>query len=610
MPALQSLLIDFESYYDKDCSLTKLSYTDYINHPDFFVYGAAIWDLGSSQRPYFLNYVDLAQFIAAQPWESTELVAHNMAFDGYLLHRVYGKHPARYACTLSMARGVLQGAAQSNSLLNVAKHLGFGNKGGFLGHIKGKRILTPQEWRDLAEYAEQDAYLGGRIYAHLVRELSPSEMDLIDFTCRLACEPKLRVNRAIAEEARNEDVEEKNAILARVDADRKLLGGSESFAQLLRDAGAEPPTKQGKRGEIYAFAKTDPGFQDLLTHENPLVVALAEARQAVQSTTTETRADRLIREANRGELPVFLRYFGAHTGRWSGDNKINLQNLVRGSKLRTCIEAPEGHVLVVMDLAQIEVRVLYALVQQTDGLDEFRLGIDPYNSMASKIYNRPIDRKNVDEDFLPGFIGKCTVLGCGFGMGWRHFMLALTLGKLGGEKVIISEEEAQTAVEGYRNSRLQVKKSWAEGQRLLNHMCWGSMDLYDSWLEGVSVSRDEKRIYLPGDTYLHFPNLAWDDHKEQFVYTHGKRVIKTYGARIIENIVQAIARNLMAAAMLDTNKRFPVVTTTHDETVSLAPVEQAEEALSFIHDRMCQPPSWMPDIPLAAEGGWARNYSK
>ena len=613
------LILDYETYYDKDVSLTKLSYTDYVNHPDFFVYGAAVWAFETEPEPRFLNFVDLHEFIQQQDWDNTLLIAHNTHFDGYILHRHYGKHAAQYSCTMSMARAVLQGAphaSKPNSLETLSRHYGREGKHGNMSALKGKRILTPNEWKFLATYAVQDARETKHFWDQLHPQLPAIEHETLDLTLKLFCIPKVEVDIPVAEEARNEDQEERTQIIlaTKVHDDleiaTKKLSGDTSFANLLREAGIEPPTKEGKKGQIFAFAKTDPAFQELLEHEDPYIAALARARQTVQSTITITRAERLIREGLRGELPICLLYAGAHTWRWSGGNKLNPQNLVRGSKLRLAIRAPEGYVLVVVDLAQIEVRVLYYLCRQDDGLELFRNDIDPYNDMATAIFGFEVDRKNNPDHFIPGFVGKCVVLGCGFYMGWRHFKHAMSIGAIGGMPVDLTDEEAQRAVYGYRDKNDMVVLGWGECDRILKHMVWGSFDRYESTLRGITVSRDEKRVYLNGGTFLHYPDLQWNDQDNQFYYRHGKRWIKIYSGKLMENIVQAEARNVMRSAMVETNSRFPIVTTTHDETVSLAREEDADGALEYITKVMTTPPIWLPGIPLDADGGYARNYSK
>ena len=124
----------------------------------------------------------------------------------------------------------------------------------------------------------------------------------------------------------------------------------------------------------------------------------------------ETRTERFISIAKRGLLPVPVRYYAAHTGRWGGDDKINLQNLpsrgVNGKKLKKAIKAPVGHTLIDADSSQIEARVLAWLSEQDDLVDQFANGEDVYVKMASSIYAVPEDQVTKDQRF----VGKTTCL--------------------------------------------------------------------------------------------------------------------------------------------------------------------------------------------------------
>jgi DNA polymerase I-like protein with 3'-5' exonuclease and polymerase domains len=102
------------------------------------------------------------------------------------------------------------------------------------------------------------------------------------------------------------------------------------------------------------------------------VQAVVAARLGLKSTLEETRTQRFINIAKRGLLPVPVRYYAAHTGRWGGDDKINLQNLPsrgpNGKKLKRSLIAPDGYMLIDCDSSQIEARVLAWLAGQ-EGLN-------------------------------------------------------------------------------------------------------------------------------------------------------------------------------------------------------------------------------------------------
>ena len=156
---------------------------------------------------------------------------------------------------------------------------------------------------------------------------------------------------------------------------KKALMSNPMFAKLLIYVGVTPPMKISARTgkETYAFAKTDKEFINLQQHPNPVVQQLVSARLGVKSTIEETRTENLIAVADRGRLPILLNYYGAHTGRFSGGDKLNLQNLPRSGALRKSLVAPKGMVLIACDSSQIEARMvayISCLLYTSDAADE------------------------------------------------------------------------------------------------------------------------------------------------------------------------------------------------------------------------------------------------
>jgi DNA polymerase I-like protein with 3'-5' exonuclease and polymerase domains len=133
----------------------------------------------------------------------------------------------------------------------------------------------------------------------------------------------------------------------------------------------------------------------LADHEDDRVQSAVAARLGTKSTLEETRTQRFIDISKRGTLPVPVRYYAAHTGRWGGDDKINMQNLPsrgpNGKKLKRSILAPEGYTLIDCDSSQIEARVLAWLAGQDDLTQAFANNEDVYKVMASRIYGVPED---------------------------------------------------------------------------------------------------------------------------------------------------------------------------------------------------------------------------
>jgi DNA polymerase len=199
---------------------------------------------------------------------------------------------------------------------------------------------------------------------------------------------------------------------------------------------------------IPAFAKTDPGMQELLEHPEEEIRFLAEARLAVKSTLVESRSLRYLKCSTRGPMTVYTKYSGAHTRRRSGGDKTNYQNMGRDDVkrpemilLKRSIEAPEGHMIVAADSAQIQARINAWLCNHWELVEAFAQGRDVYSEFASKIYMREINRKKNKEDFIPGFVGKTCTLGLGFQMWWPKFAFEMLKGALGGPPVQFTADD-------------------------------------------------------------------------------------------------------------------------------------------------------------------------
>jgi DNA polymerase len=356
--------------------------------------------------------------------------------------------------------------------------------------------------------------------------------------------------------------------------------------------------------DTYAFAKSDEAFKALLEHENTYVQTLVAARLGVKSTLEETRTERFIGIAKRGLLPVPLRYYAAHTGRWGGDDKVNMQNLPRKSPLKHAICVPKGFVLVDSDSSQIEARTLAWLAGQDDLVAAFEKGEDVYSIMAAAIYNKPIAEVTKDERF----VGKTTILGAGYGMGAAKFKAQLkTFG------VDITEEQANGIIHVYRETYPKIPALWRQASRALEAIKGDQSAPLG--LDGVLIVRGTVGIQLPNGLYLKYPNLrdwANSSGKLEQVYDtkKGKALIpnRIYGGKVIENVCQALARIVIGEQMLVISKRYKVVMTVHDAIACLVPVEEADEGKAFVEGCMRVRPTWAQGLPLNCEAGMGLTY--
>jgi len=317
-------------------------------------------------------------------------------------------------------------------------------------------------------------------------------------------------------------------------------------------------------------------------------------------------------------LPVPLRYYAAHTGRWGGDDKLNLQNLPRKSMLKHAILAPEGHVIIDADSSQIEARTLVWLAEQEDmvevfnknneeiasGINKRDFKYDPYKLMASRIYGTPTQHISDSQRFM----GKTALLGCGYGLGPARFKTQLKA-----SSVDITEQDAAHIVSTYREANPKVVQLWKDSHNILNAI------LNDNYAEfgrgGILKVEGKRGIKLPNGLHLKYPNLRKvqnDEGKVGFMYDtkRGKQSVPTrvYGGKIVENVCQALARIAIGEQMLLIAKKYRVVLTVHDAIAIIAPEEERERAVEFVELCMRIRPKWAPDLPLNCESGYGASY--
>lgn len=605
----QIVTLDFETYYDKTYTLSgKINTSEYIRDDRFHAHGVGI-KIGNGKTLWYTGK-NIPLALREIDWSKCAMLAHNTAFDGFICSHVYDVKPAFYLDTLSMARAA-HGHHMRHDLDTVAKAHGFAGKvkRDALADTKGKQQLTDKEERALGAYCVDDVDDTYKIFWKLHDHIPDEELRLIDLTLRMFCDPVLSVDIPRVQAELEAEIGGKAAALLRSGASIETLMSNDKFAELLKREGVNPPMKTSpSTGKpTYAFAKSDLDFQQLLRHPNKKVVALAEARLKVKSTIGETRAARFLEAGKNGmKLPILLNYSGAHTHRWSGGNKMNLQNLKRGGELRRSILAPKGHVIVVADSAQIEARVLAWLAQQMDIVNAFANKDDVYKLMASAIYGIPVEQVTKDQRF----IGKICVLGLGYGMGPNKLQQTLKQGTMG-PPVDISLEECRRIVNIYRSRNYKIKNLWKIMDGIIASMLTGTSGEFGPLTYGKGY------IQLPSGLFLQYYGLHGEAevrHDDLVVqkatYLTRNGWTKIYGGLLTENVVQALSRVIIADQMLEISKRYRVVTMTHDEIVVICPKKDAKKCLADMLKVMSTPPDWAPDLPLAAEGDYDDCYSK
>ncbi len=601
------IVLDFETFYDRHFSLSKMTTEEYIRDELFEVIGVAVKVNDEETKWYSGPMKAVRVFLSQFNWADSVAVAHNAMFDMAILNWHFDIRPKRIADTLSMARAI-DGPDAGNSLAKLAERYELGVKGDEVVNALGKgRIdFAPDELDRYGEYCINDVELTYKLFAAMAPLMPPLEMRLIDLTIRMFTEPKLELNKCVLEEHLGAVRAKKEKLLeaARATDNKSTLMSNPQLAALLEHLGVEPPTKisptTGK--ETWAFGKNDEAFKALLDHPKPAVQAVVAARLGVKSTLEETRTERFIGIADRGLLPVPLRYYAAHTGRWGGDDKLNLQNLPRGSALKKAILAPEGYVFIDCDSSQIEARTLAWLAGQEDLVEAFDRGEDVYKIMASAIYDKSVEEVTKDERF----VGKTTILGCGYGMGAKKFQAQLkTFG------VELELKDCQYIINVYRETYPRITALWEEAGRALDALLTGRVSPLGCT---GALTVDLLGIRLPNGMYLRYPNLRKQSQngKTELVYDvkKGRATIpnRIYGGKVVENVCQALARIVIGEQMLMVARRLPVVLTVHDAVGALARVEEADEARKFVEDCMRIRPKWAAGLPLNCESKMGASY--
>ena len=601
------LTLDFETYYDTKLSLKKITVMEYIRAPEFKVWGVGLQV--NDDKPYWAGEDEAADALAEFDWDNVKLLCHNTPFDGFVLTHYYGYRPAYYLDTAAMSRGYWPG--MSASLRATAERCFPGDeamrKGDELINAKGIVDLPPDIEEQIAGYCIQDVALTHAIYKQLHEALPQSELNLIDLTTRMFCEPTLRIDRERLTAYHEAEVMASETAIHASGYARDVLASNQKFtAALLEDHDISVPTKISPTtgNSIPALGKNDAGWKQMCSMY-PKLQHVWDGRTAVKSRINVTRASRFLAAANPASntLPAPLRYYAAHTGRFGGTEKLNLQNLPRGSELRKCLVAPPAQLVYVADLSNIEARMLAWLADQTDLLEQFRQGDDIYSGFATTVYNRPI---NKTDDPTERFVGKTAILGLGYGMGAKKFQSTLATGAAG-PSVEFTDAEAAGVVTKYRQTYSKIPLLW----RRLENFLMMSLQLNQPPLPFQVLLFENGNIQLPNSMWLKYKDLTLQSG--QLVYTGRHGTEKTYGGRLTENVVQALSRIVITDAMLRLEQQLPdaaVALTVHDEVVLVAPDNSPDGTMTQIISTLCTPPKWAPDLPLDAEGGYAQNYSK
>lgn len=611
---MQKLFLDFESFWDDECSLKKMTPPEYVNHPKFEVLNCAFKYPG---RPAFVvDQPELPGFLAGIDWANTWAISHNALFDMMLLALHYRVTAGRYGCTLSMARNWISHSTGSVALKAVAAYYGLPAKWDTLSRTKGVNFHAlkndPVLYEETREYAIDDTGKCEFIFDRIMADGFPEhELDIIDIVVRMAACPQFELDMNLVAEHHSEVLAHKQQLLDNAGMDnRDNLMRDEALAAILTFLNVDVPRKVSKKTgkEQWAFAKTDKEFTDLLEHDDPDVQALVAARLGHKSTLEETRSARFLAIGRvTDKFPIPLKYSGAHTHRFSGDWSINAQNLAQGGKLRHSLKAPKGKKVISIDASQIEARINAELSGETALTEAFREGRDVYCEFGGKVYHRVVTKA----DKVERLVGKTGILQLGYGSSALPFQNMVRV--KGG--VTIDLGQASFVVEVYRNEYKKIVDNWGYARGYVLPAIEGTYNMLGDAMWGP-VGVEKGRLILPNGNCLRYRDLArvWDDETRRmsYVYYRGTRPHYIYGAKLVENVTQALAFvHIMEVAqrVSDMTERLLMPAhQVHDELIYIVDEHLAEMTGQLVASEMSKSPSWMPNVPLAAEYGIGDSY--
>jgi len=637
------LTLDFETYYGRGYSIGNkdINTIDYITDDKFKIQCVGV-KVDDEDVEIFREdeMAEFEQFLLdlTRSGEPIALVCHNTAFDGIILHHHFNWHPDYYVDTMSMSKGMFVGAPAS--LKALSKRLWSADSGKRKGDelALSKDIYDlPRELMDiLANYCIQDVKLTYDAFRVMYEHFPEDELYLIHAHIRMFCEPWLRVDTKITQEEIDAQVTEKRAAYKKSGLPLTVLSSNPKFGIYLETQGFDLPVKENAKGEwIAALGQKDWEFLKFMA-AHPELADVFAARKYAKSNIQESRARRFLSTAKKfnGLMPVPLKYYGAHTGRSSGGEALNLQNLPRinpndatSGRLRRSLCAPDGYSVIVSDLSNIEARVLAWLSGNTELMELYLTGGDPYLLMASKIYNfdynDALTRKSEKSFKAMRNVGKVAVLGLGFGMGVNKFWVTMNTGPMGMDPIPTTIDEAKHIVGLYRETNFPVVNYWDKCDEIISQMLQGNVGLTFGPLE-----IHNNNIILPNNMALQYPNLCMkeDIRGHSFQYSpelnqYGDLKTRKYlwGGTLTENIVQALARIIITEQAIAIEKHLDdtygldqarLVHMVHDELIVVGPEKYAEDIYKSMIAIMSTPPSWALDLPLTSEGGWANNYIK
>ena len=653
------LLLDFETYFDADYHLGKgkkaLSIVEYVTDPRFRFTGLGVQFNDNEPRfipgPYVPYMIRRLQEKFGKALHNCTVVAKNNKFDCLILVEKFGIYPPYTIDVEDLSR--YYDSRMSQALKDLCKLFKLPAKGD-TKQFKGLywETMTPEQRQAMKEYCLGDIKNEKSLLEILLPMLdNPGfELDLARHTLNLYLKPILRLDNGQAiqiagdmDRALAEDLSRVSWVLKyRTKAKPnipKIMRAKKIFPQILKDVlpeGEVVPMKPGKKEMIPATAQNDVAFQYLLVHKDQKVRELCRAKAACSSWPLhQSKVRRMIAQTkcSGGLIRMPLKYYGAHTGRWSGTggwNPMNLGGKGRGrpihpliAQVRGTLVAPDGYTLVIVDSAQIEARELAWVAHQDDLLKGFADGEDIYSEFASDLFQAKVWKPTEEEKETPegqtadirrGF-GKDAILGCGFGMGSNTFYDRCrqndTLRPLfdDGE---YDWDFIDRLIKVYRSKYVNIPAFWTEIEKCFRWPTKYSKEHTKYAISEVAAleffrSGTTTKMQLPSGRVMNYRFATVSPKDDSIKYLHGH----LWGGSITENLIQAMCRCLLGYWLLKCEDAgIRIVTHSYDELVGCVPEENAERDLQTMIDIMCSGPEWAEGLPLAVDPKISKRFCK
>lgn len=652
------MFIDFETY--SSVNLRDCGAYPYMASPDF--------------APLIMTYrygVDgetkIAQGEAEIKWalrglnerEHVTFVTHNANFERLVLSRIFGYAPGtfippeRFIDTMAMGRSL--GFPGSLADLSRALHVEEKDSAGTaliamfcVPSKKTGRATTPEErpeeWAAFCRYAIQDVDTMVEVYTALTtryggfpkgeREVWNADQRindrgiLVDAELAVRCmniaavvkDLHLRHMGVISGLANPNSTAQVVAWVNRRLVEAGVMDG-QNDVPVFKDTGT-PLKSVDKASVAYLLSRTD------LPRD---VRTFLEERAASNAASVAKFKAMMNRLGVGNRVRGTLQYFGAHTGRWAGRG-VQLQNLPSVTAgddektqefvdrvmnepaenfsvselkplIRGALMAPAGQTLTVCDYSAIEARVLAWLAGEEWVLEAFRAGRDIYIETAARMFHVPYEEAKPLRKK-----GKVAVLALGYGGGIN------ALKAMGAEG---ADAELEEIKQTYRAANPRITKFWADMDRAMRNRS-GRVGEYitvhpkANGLVTIKLPSGRELLYHK----LHFRTVSKFDKEVEALHfldpkSH-RAVIPTYGGRLTENVTQAVARDVLAHALVNLDREgVPVVAHVHDEVIAEGgvTVERMKELMGAgVGNPLA--PLWAEGLPLAAEGYYCARYRK